>query len=102
MDKRLELHERLCEILGSRNVYFQPPEDIKMVYPAIRYSRKNFENLHANNSVYKQFRCYEVIVIDPNPDSEFVQQLALLPLCSFDRHYKADNLNHDVFTLYDF
>ena len=36
-ERRLELHEILCTILGSRNVYFQPPESIKMNYPAIVY-----------------------------------------------------------------
>lgn len=101
MDKRLELHEMLCEMLGSRNVYFQPPESIKLTYPAIVYSRKNFENRHADNTVYRQYISYEIIVIDPNPESECVQKIAMLPLCTFDRHYKADNLNHDVFTLYN-
>ena len=32
MDRRLKLHEELCDILGSRNVYFQPPETVKMKY----------------------------------------------------------------------
>ena len=39
MKTRYELHEFLCEILGSRNVYFQPPESVKMKYPAIVYER---------------------------------------------------------------
>lgn len=102
MDKRLELHEVFCEILGSRNVYFQPPESIKLNYPAIVYSRKNFTNIHANNGVYNQYPCYEVTVIDKNPDSEFVKKISMLPLCVFNTHFKKDNLNHDVFTLYNF
>lgn len=100
MASRLELHEALCEILGSRNVYFQPPASVKMQYPAIVYSRSNIENTHADNTVYLQGWCYEIVVIDPNPDSEYVEKISKLPFCSFDRHYTADNLNHDVFTLY--
>ena len=102
MDKRLELHETFCEILGSRNVYFQPPESIKLKYPAIVYSRKDFGQIHANNGVYNHYPCYEVTVIDKNPDSEIVNKVALLPLCSYNRHFATDNLNHDVFTLYNF
>lgn len=100
MASRLELHEALCELLGSRNVYFQPPASVRMQYPAIIYSRKDIENIHADDIVYLQRRCYEVIVIEYDPDSEIVESVSNLPLCRFDRHYEADNLNHDVFTLY--
>lgn len=100
MEKRLELHEVLCELLGSRNVYYQPPESVKMKYPAIVYSRSDIRNTFANDSVYKQARAYDVIVIDPDPDSEIVVKVSQLPSCRFDRHYTSDNLNHDVFTLY--
>lgn len=100
MESRLKLQTELETILGSRNVYFQPPESIRMIYPAIVYSRARIDNRHANDFVYKQDDAYEVIVIDRNPDSEIVRKISKLPKCRFDRHYKADNLNHDVFTLY--
>ena len=101
MPSRLNLQTKLEEILGSRNVYFQPPSSVKMQYPAIVYSRNNIENRSANNSVYMQSPSYEVIVIDKNPDSEIVEKISALPLCRFDRHYTSDNLNHDVFTIYN-
>lgn len=100
MDKRLELHEIFCNILGSRNAYYQPPASVKMKYPAIVYSRKKIDNLHANNLVYKQLNAYEVTVIDEDPDSEIVKKVSLLPACAHDRYFTSDNLNHDVFTLY--
>lgn len=100
MDKRIELQAILEEILGSRNVYFQPPSSVRMSYPAIVYSRKRIDNLHANNSVYMQDHSYELTVIDKDPDSEIVSRVSELLLCRFERHYKSDNLNHDVFTLY--
>lgn len=100
MASRLDLHEILCSILGSRNVYFQPPESIKLEYDCIIYSRKNINNVFADNSVYRQHDSYEVIIIYEDPDSEIPRKLSLLPMCSFDRHYTSDNLNHDVFTLY--
>lgn len=100
MGTRLELHEILVDILGSRNVYFQPPESIRMQYPAIVYSRSRIENRHADDGVYKQSLAYEVTVIDANPDSEFPMVISKLPTCRHDRHFVSDNLNHDVFTLY--
>lgn len=100
MGTRLELQEKLESILGSRNVYFQPPADLIMKYPAIVYSRNRIDNSHANGEVYKQDISYSVTVIDKNPDSEIVTAVSRLPMCRFDRHYNADNLNHDVFTLY--
>ena len=100
MADRLDLQPLLESILGSRNVYCDPPESVKMQYPAIRYSRKQIENKFANNLVYAQDDCYEVIVIYDDPDSSIPKEISRLPKCSHDRHYVADNLHHDVFTLY--
>ena len=106
MDRRLKLHEILCELVnitesdGDRHTYFEPPESVKMKYDAIKYSRKTIENIHANDAVYLQRDCYEIIVIYRNPDCELLKKVARLPMCTHDRNYKADNLIHDVFTLY--
>ena len=100
MTKRLELQTILCDILGSQNVYYQPPETIKMKYPAIVYERQRIINDYANNDVYRQKTPYTVTVIDRDPDSDISVKLSKLPLCRYDRHFTNDNLNHDVFTLY--
>lgn len=100
MASGLELHEVLCGILKSKSCYFQPPSSVRMQYPAIVYSRKNVEKRSADDMAYRKLPSYELVLIDKNPDSEFVDKLLDLPYCSFDRHYESDNLNHDVFTLY--
>ena len=100
MGNREELQTLLEEVLGSRNVYFQPPSNIHMKYPAIVYSRNRIANNHANDDVYRQSLSYELTVIDAKPDSEIVMQVSQLPMCRHDRHFKSDNLNHDVFTIY--
>lgn len=99
MGSRLELQNLLESILGSRNVYYQPPESIKIKYPAIIYSRNNIDNNFADDIVYMQNHTYQIIVIDANPDSEIVNKISKLPMCRYDRHYTSDNLNHDVFIL---
>ena len=94
------MHEELVNVLGSRNVYFQPPESIKMKYPAIVYERNDIKNKHGDNDIYLQAYQYKVTVIDYDPDSEIVSKVSKLPACRFNRHYTADNLNHDTFILY--
>lgn len=100
MADRLELHSVLQELLGSSNVYYQPPESIKMQYDAIRYSKKTIDSKYANDRKYSMTDCYEIIVISRLPDSPVIKKLLSLPYCSYDRHYVADNLHHDVLTIY--
>lgn len=99
MPSRLELQTLLEEILGSRNVYFQPPESVKMKYPAIVYGLEDIKNTFANDGVYLSKRKYLITVIDEDPDSPIVDRVASLPSCRFNRHFESDNLNHDVFIL---
>ena len=100
MPSRLELQTLLEEILGSRNVYFQPPESVKMNYPAIVYGLDNIESSFANDGVYSSKKKYLVTVIDDDPDSPIVDKITALPTCRFNRHFQSDNLNHYVFILY--
>ena len=106
MASRLELHEEFIDILGSRTekesrVYFQPPASKTMSYPCIRYSKGVPDLKLANNKIYKSTNRYEVIVIDPDPDSEIADKiLHHFQMCRIDQRYTADNLNHTVLTIY--
>lgn len=99
MHGRLELQTMLENLLGSQEVYFQPPASVKMQYPAIVYFRNNIDSTHADDGVYKQSLEYQVIVIDTDPDSEIVMKVSQLPRCRYERHYVSDGLNHDSFIL---
>lgn len=100
MASRRKLQLELEQLLGNRNVYYKPPESIKMTYPAIVYSKKDINKLHADDTAYLINHCYEITVIDKKPDNIVIDKLLSLPMCSFDRQYVSDNLNHDVLTLY--
>ena len=100
VSKRIELQKILEKIICSKHVYYQPPESIKMQYPAIVYKRSAIRTDYANNRPYKDDICYEITLIDKCPDSPFLEKLAYLPKCRFDRHFVVDNLNHDVFTIF--
>lgn len=100
MASRLELQSKLEELLGSRNVYYQPPENLKISYPAIVYSKEDIDIKYANNKNYNNTNRYNIIVIDKLPDNNVINKILQLPLSSYDRHYNEDNLNHDSITLY--
>ena len=100
MPNRLDLQSLLEDMLGSKNVYYQHQESTKKQYDAIRYSKKTISSTYANDGKYSMRDCYELIVISKRPDNPVIKKLLSLPYCSYDRHYVADNLNHDVLTIY--
>jgi hypothetical protein len=100
MGQRLQLQMLLESIIGTRNVYFQPPANLRMQYPCIVYKRDTARTRFAGNLPYRYTKRYQVTLIDQDPDSVIPDKIAALPMCTFDRSFAADNLNHDVFSLY--
>jgi hypothetical protein len=100
MGQRLDLHELLITLLGSGNVYFQPPPTVQMKYPCIVYELNDINTDFANDKPYNRHKNYLVTVIDRNPDSSLPDRVGELPLSNFDRFYTAENLNHNVFRLF--
>lgn len=95
---RSELHALLKSLVP--NVYFQPPPTIQMTYPCIIYNRDDRDTAFADNQPYKHKKRYQVTVVDSNPDSDLPEKVAALSLCSYERFFTADNLNHDVYNLF--
>lgn len=100
MAPRPELQTLLEGVLGSSNVYFQPPSNVQMQYPCIVYQRDNAITKFADNGPYRYTKRYQVTVISRDPDSDVPDKVAELRMCTFNRFFVADNLNHDVFELY--
>ena len=99
-EKRIELQQIFEEILGSRNVYFQPPSNVRLKYPCIVYTRLGLDPIRADNSIHRLTTEYEVVVIDPSPNSPYIYKIINLPMCRHTSHYEQDNLNHDAFQIY--
>ena len=97
---RLEFHEILCDILGSRNVYFQPPPTIQMKYDAIVYSLDDIDTKNANDTKYIKNRRYFVRVISRKADNDLVDKILDLPKSSLSRAYTSDNLYYWAFEVY--
>ena len=95
---RLQLHELLKTFVD--NVYFQPPENLQMVYPCIVYNRDAAQNLYADNGPYRHVKRYLVTVIDRDPDSPIPDKVAALPMSEFSQHFVVDNLHHDNYSVF--
>ena len=101
MARRLQLQAELEELLGSRNVYFQPPESKKLKYDCIIYNLSNIASTKADNKNYLNTNRYDVTFLSRNPDSDMLHKLLEhFQYCTFSRHYVVDNVYHDVFALY--
>jgi len=98
MGLRLDLHQILETF--TPNVYFQPPNNIELKYPCIIYKRDFADTKFADDIPYNHRLRYQIMVIDPNPDSDIPGKVASMPMCLFNRFYTADNLNHDVYNVF--
>lgn len=101
MDKRLELHAKLVELIGNNNVYFQPPASVLLSYPCVIYSVGNGSTKRADNTVYNYVNSYEITFIFKRPNIGIIEQvMRALPMCTPTRMYASDNLNHYAFSVY--
>lgn len=98
-DRRIQLQKMLVDILGSEQVYFQPPATVKMTYPCIVYNLADINSRYADNIPYLHRRRYSVTVIDRDPDSVIRDKLSDVECCAFERAFTSDNLYHYVFRL---
>ena len=100
MGTRLDLQSLLESILGSKNVYFQPPESVKLIYPCIIYALSDIYTRNADDGNYSMQKVYNITVISRDPDNTIAESLLYLPKTRFNRRYVVDNLYHDILTLY--
>lgn len=101
MGSRLDLQKSLEEILGSRQVYFQPPETVHMIYPAIVYNLSNIYSDYADDVSYTKHHRYSIVLMHLDPDNEIKEKLIdLLKCCRFVRVFCKDNIYHYVYDVY--
>ena len=98
MGRRLQLHQLLETF--TANVYFQPPTNIQLKYPCIVYKRDFAETKFADDKPYNHTKRYMIMIIDQDPDSDIPDKVASMPMSLFNRFYTADNLNHDVYSVF--
>lgn len=105
MGQRMDLQNQLKACMTAAgcepNVYFQPPEGLKMTFPCIVYGRSKMDIRHADGLPYTNTWRDMVTVIDRNPESKIVSEVAKLPKMRNDRVFTSQNLYHTVFMIYE-
>lgn len=66
--------------LGIENVYFNPPESVRMKYPCVRFRRSGMSTTSANNSRYLILDRYDAVYITYEADDPMVHTIV--------RHFK--------------
>lgn len=100
MGNRIDLDNLLRSILNSNNVYFQPPESIKMEFPCIVYKHNSYFTKSASNIKYLFKKSYQITYMDKLPNSDIPDKLSKLSMCKHINTYVANNLNYYVYNLY--
>lgn len=94
------LISEFSNILGSGNVYYEPPESIKLKYPCIIFKRETSNGEHADNLRYTITTKYSITLVDTESDSSYISAILSLPFTEHTNHYVSDGLHHDIFTIY--
>lgn len=90
----------LRQAVQHDRVYFQPPENLKIGYPAIVFHLSNIEIDHASDAPYKGTKEYSVTLITKDPEPDVIDEILKIPYSSLDTTYISDGMNHFVFTVY--
>lgn len=101
MATRLDLQNELEEMLGSRNVYYRPPETLKINIPGIVYTPIRKGTIHADDTRYLGIPNYKVVVMSKTPDHPVIEKLLDRRWCIHETTYMTNGLYHDVFTLFN-
>ena len=97
---RVELHHKLVEMLGSNNVYFDPPENFKLKYPCIVYYLEGLADIPADNQTYRRLHRYNLTYITTKAEDPFAEELAALRYCTLTRPFAVSDLHHWSYTLF--
>lgn len=101
MGNRREFQQMLTEVLGNRwKVYSQPPESIKLSYPCAIIHLNDANTIYADNRPYRSKLRFQVTLIHKEIDIPEFFKVLEIPMSTFDRQFRTDNLYHDVFEIY--
>lgn len=83
------------------NVYFQPPSNIRMVYPCIVYNKESKFKNYGNDSPYINKQEYQITLIEKTPESNIADNIEKhFQYCKINQYYTFDNLCHVKLSLF--
>lgn len=95
-----DLLHLLRKAVDHDRVYFQPPENLKLGYPAIVFHLTKIKVDHADDVPYKGAREYMITLISKDPEPDALEEILKIPYTTLDSTYISDGMNHFVFTSY--
>lgn len=101
VSSRQELSAEFKRILGpySSNVYFQPPESIKLSYPCIIYEMEPYDVTKADNKSYIIHEVYSATLITKQPDTGYGKEILQIETANPETIFVNDNLYHYVYKI---
>ena len=95
-----DLLRLLRKAVAHDRVYFQPPENLKLGYPAVVFHLTKIKVDHADDLTYKGAREYMITLITKDPEPDALEEILKIPYTTLDSTYQSDGMNHFVFTSY--
>lgn len=99
MEKRQAMINKIKTLCA--NVYYQPPESVKLKYPCVIVKKNPGDTKSADNIKYIYSQNYTLTVIDRDPDRSLAEQIYMaFTISRYDQNFVRDNLYHDIITIY--
>ena len=95
-----DLLHLLRKAVDHDRIYFQPPENLKLGYPAIVFHLTKIKVDHADDVPYKGAREYMITLFSKDPEPDALEEILKIPYTTLDSTYISDGMNHFVFTSY--
>lgn len=95
-----DLLRLLRKAVAHNRVYFQPPENLRVDYPAVLFHLSRNVTTHASDRRYKDAQEYTVTLITKDPQPDVIDAILDIPYTTLDTTYVSDGMNHFVFTTY--
>ena len=99
-NKELKLDKLFKDTLGSNNVYFQPPESVRMQYPCIVWNLAKIPVQYADDKAYLKNPKYVIRYISTEPDDPMRLTLTEVLGVPMIQVYNKDGLYHYIYELY--
>lgn len=95
-----DLLHLLRKAVDHNRVYFQPPENLRMDYPAVVFHLSRNKSVHASDGRFKDSQEYTVTLITEDPQPDVLDAILDIPYTTLESTYVSKGMNHFVFTTY--
>ena len=101
MKRKNDIGKLLHTLPVQDEIHFQPSESVKLKYPCILYEFDGYRDFHGDDGRHIVRESFTVTHIYKDPTQNLRETIrSLFSYVRFDRVFIADNLYHDVYSVY--